>query len=45
MLDGKAAMIRFMNLIASEPDISKVPIMVDSSKWDIIEAGLANIYK
>ncbi|VVH62472.1 5-methyltetrahydrofolate--homocysteine methyltransferase (EC [uncultured Gammaproteobacteria bacterium] len=40
MLDGKAAMIRFMNLIASEPDISKVPIMVDSSKWDIIEAGL-----
>jgi len=40
MLDGKAAMVRFMNLIASEPDISKVPIMVDSSKWDIIEAGL-----
>ncbi|BAS67936.1 methionine synthase [Bathymodiolus septemdierum thioautotrophic gill symbiont] len=40
MLDGKAAMIRFMNLIASEPDISKVPIMVDSSKWEIIEAGL-----
>ncbi len=40
MLDGKAAMIRFMNLIASEPDISKVPLMVDSSKWDIIEAGL-----
>ena len=40
MLDGKVAMIRFMNLIASEPDISKVPIMVDSSKWDIIEAGL-----
>ncbi|RUA04332.1 MAG: methionine synthase [Gammaproteobacteria bacterium] len=40
MLDGKAAMIRFMNLIASEPDISRVPIMVDSSKWEIIEAGL-----
>ena len=40
MLDGKTAMIRFINLIASEPDISKVPIMVDSSKWDIIEAGL-----
>ena len=40
MLDGKAAMVRFMNLIASEPDISKVPIMVDSSKWEIIEAGL-----
>lgn len=40
MLDGKTAMIRFMNLIASEPDIAKVPIMVDSSKWDIIEAGL-----
>ncbi|MBL6976940.1 MAG: methionine synthase [Candidatus Thioglobus sp.] len=40
MLDGKAAMIRFLNLIASEPDISKVPLMVDSSKWDIIEAGL-----
>jgi 5-methyltetrahydrofolate--homocysteine methyltransferase len=40
MLDGKAAMVRFMNLIASEPDIAKVPLMVDSSKWDIIEAGL-----
>ena len=40
MLDGKAAMERFMNLIASEPDISKVPLMVDSSKWEIIEAGL-----
>jgi len=40
MLDGKAAMIRFLNLIASEPDISKVPLMVDSSKWEIIEAGL-----
>ena len=40
MLDGKAAMIRFLNLIASEPDISKVPLMIDSSKWEIIEAGL-----
>jgi 5-methyltetrahydrofolate--homocysteine methyltransferase len=40
MLDGKAAMIQFVNLIASEPDISKVPLMIDSSKWDIIEAGL-----
>ena len=40
MLDGKAAMVRFMNLIASEPDISKVPLMIDSSKWEIIEAGL-----
>lgn len=40
MLDGKAAMVRFMNLIASEPDICKVPLMVDSSKWEIIEAGL-----
>ncbi|SFV87109.1 5-methyltetrahydrofolate--homocysteine methyltransferase [hydrothermal vent metagenome] len=40
MLDGKAAMVRFVNLIASEPDISKVPLMIDSSKWEIIEAGL-----
>lgn len=40
MLDGEAAMVRFINLIASEPDISKVPLMVDSSKWNIIEAGL-----
>lgn len=40
MLDGKAAMVKFLNLIASEPDISKVPIMIDSSKWEIIEAGL-----
>ncbi len=40
MLDGKAAMIKFLNLIASEPDISRVPLMIDSSKWDIIEAGL-----
>ena len=40
MLDGVAAMTRFLNLIASEPDISRVPIMIDSSKWEIIEAGL-----
>ncbi|MEF7617098.1 methionine synthase [Aquincola sp. MAHUQ-54] len=40
MLDSKAAMVRFLNLIASEPDIARVPIMVDSSKWSVIEAGL-----
>ena len=40
MIDGVAAMTRFLNLIASEPDISRVPIMIDSSKWGIIEAGL-----
>ena len=40
MIDGVAAMTRFLNLIASEPDICKVPVMVDSSKWDVIEAGL-----
>ena len=40
MLDSKAAMVRFLKLIASEPDIARVPIMVDSSKWDVIEAGL-----
>ncbi len=40
MLDSKAAMDRFLKLIASEPDISRVPIMIDSSKWEIIEAGL-----
>lgn len=40
LIDGKYAMVRFLNLIASEPDISKVPIMIDSSKWEIIEAGL-----
>ncbi|MDG1045580.1 MAG: methionine synthase [Bacteroidia bacterium] len=40
MLDGKAAMIKFLNLIAAEPDISRVPVMIDSSKWEIIEAGL-----
>ena len=40
MLDSKAAMDRFLKLIASEPDISRVPIMIDSSKWEVIEAGL-----
>ncbi|MDG1858138.1 MAG: dihydropteroate synthase, partial [Emcibacteraceae bacterium] len=40
MLDSEVAMVKFMNLIASEPDISRVPIMVDSSKWSVIEAGL-----
>ena len=40
MLESKQAMVRFLNLVGSEPDICKVPIMIDSSKWDIIEAGL-----
>ena len=40
MLDSQAAMVRFLNLIASEPEISRVPIMIDSSKWSVIEAGL-----
>ena len=40
MLDGEACMTRFLNLVASEPDICKVPIMIDSSKWSVIEAGL-----
>ncbi len=40
MLDGAYAMTKFLNLIAAEPDISRVPIMIDSSKWEIIEAGL-----
>lgn len=40
MLDSQAAMVRFLNLIAGEPDISRVPVMVDSSKWSVIEAGL-----
>ena len=40
MLDGKEAMVTFLNLIAAEPDISRVPIMIDSSKWEVIEAGL-----
>ncbi|MDR0274516.1 MAG: dihydropteroate synthase, partial [Burkholderiaceae bacterium] len=40
MLDSKAAMVRFLNLIATEPDIARVPVMIDSSKWEVIEAGL-----
>ena len=40
LIDGKRSMVRFLNLIAAEPDIAKVPIMIDSSKWEIIEAGL-----
>ncbi len=40
MLDSEAAMVRFLNLVASEPDIAKVPVMIDSSKWSVIEAGL-----
>lgn len=43
MLDSKAAMEKFLRLIASEPDICKVPIMVDSSKWEVLETGLKNI--
>ncbi|HKY71541.1 MAG TPA: methionine synthase [Nitrospira sp.] len=43
MLDSQAAMEKFLRLIASEPDICKVPIMVDSSKWEVLEAGLKNI--
>ena len=43
MLDAKAAMVKFLNLIAAEPDISRVPIMLDSSRWEVIEAGLACI--
>src|SRR5213082_4163662 len=40
MIDSEAAMVRFLNLIGSEPDISRVPVMIDSSKWSVIEAGL-----
>ncbi|NJX15915.1 methionine synthase [Tamlana crocina] len=40
LIDGKEAMVKFLNLIAAEPDICRVPIMIDSSKWEIIEAGL-----
>ena len=40
MLDSKAAMVRFLSLCASEPDVARVPVMVDSSKWEVIEAGL-----
>lgn len=40
LIDGKASMIKFLNLIASEPDIARIPLMIDSSKWEILEAGL-----
>ena len=40
MLDSEKAMVTFLNLLAAEPDISRVPIMIDSSKWSVIEAGL-----
>ena len=40
MLDSEAAMVRFLNLVATEPDIARVPVMIDSSKWSVIEAGL-----
>ncbi|HEV7803091.1 MAG TPA: methionine synthase, partial [Burkholderiales bacterium] len=40
MLDSKAAMVRFLSLVAAEPDISRVPVMIDSSRWEVIEAGL-----
>src|SRR5215203_5689803 len=43
MLDGEEAMVRFLNLVASEPDISRVPIMIDSSRWSIVEAGLKRV--
>ena len=43
MLDGEAAMIHFLNLLAGEPDISRVPLMLDSSRWDILEAGLKRV--
>ena len=40
MIDGEAAMTRFVNMMAGEPDISRVPLMIDSSKWNVIQAGL-----
>jgi 5-methyltetrahydrofolate--homocysteine methyltransferase len=43
MLDGEEAMVRFLNLVASEPDISRVPVMIDSSRWPIVEAGLKRL--
>lgn len=43
LIDGKEAMVKFLKLIAAEPDIARVPIMIDSSKWEIIEAGLQNV--
>lgn len=43
MIDGKAAMVKFLRLVMSEPEISRIPIMIDSSKWEIIEEGLKNV--
>ena len=43
LIDSENAMVRYLRLISSEPDISKVPIMIDSSKWSVIESGLKNI--
>jgi 5-methyltetrahydrofolate--homocysteine methyltransferase len=43
MIDGEAAMVRFLRLVMAEPEISRIPIMIDSSKWEIIEAGLKNV--
>ncbi|GAA5513013.1 methionine synthase [Deinococcus carri] len=43
MLDGEAAMVKFLNLLAGEPDISRVPLMLDSSRWEILEAGLKRV--
>ena len=43
MLDGEEAMVKFLNLVQAEPDIAKLPIMIDSSKWDIIVAGLKSV--
>ncbi|MBL7661040.1 dihydropteroate synthase, partial [Escherichia coli] len=40
LIDSEKAMVEFLNLIAAEPDIARVPVMIDSSKWDVIEAGL-----
>ena len=40
LLDSQAAMVTFLNLMAAEPDIARVPVMIDSSKWEVIEAGL-----
>src|SRR5690606_8708122 len=40
LIDSKRAMVEYLNLVAAEPDIAKVPVMIDSSKWEVIEAGL-----
>jgi len=45
LIDGAAAMTRFLQLLAGEPDISRVPIMIDSSKWEVLEAGLWRLTK